>query len=203
MEIEESIKKFLPKYLSPSDQSKLLKCLEDFPNNLNYRFYTNSLKDEKVIFQGDGILNLPITNLPQSDIKKTKCIISSNTCDIATENQRTFFEPRLSYSAIVDLAKYKSFLVKKGIAKKKVNTHINAIRRQKITQIFYLPKSSKINESIVFLDRINNCSIKVIKSENISSERIFTLSDYGFYIFLLKLSISFTRIAEKVNRKIP
>jgi len=201
MDIEESIKVFLPKYLSPEDQTKLLECIDDFPDNLESRFFTTFLKNEKVVFQGDGILNLPITNFPQKNIKKTACLITSNTCDIANDNKRLFFEPRLAYSAIIELGRYDSFLQKKGISKKKLNSHISAIRKQQVTQIFYLPKSSKNEESIVFLDRINNCSIKVIDYDSISDQRLFTLSNYGFYIFLLKLSISFTRITEKVNRK--
>jgi len=64
-----------------------------------------------------------------------------------------------------------------------------------------LPKGAGLQEeSIVFLDRINNISNKVIKSEELQTRRIFTLSDYGFYLFLLKISIHFSRIQEKVDR---
>jgi hypothetical protein len=77
-----------------------------------------------------------------------------------------------------------------------------AIKNQDITQIFYLPSSLNIEESIVFLDRINNSSNNFIDRSSLKETRTFTLSNLGFYLLLLKLSISFTRIAEKVNRPI-
>lgn len=68
-------------------------------------------------------------------------------------------------------------------------------------QIFFLPKVfGKLEESIVFLDRINNCSNKTVSRVNIDNQRIFTLNDYGEYLFLLKLSIHFTRMKDKVDR---
>ncbi len=39
--IRESIQQFLPKYISPQDQKELLQFLNDFPDNLDSRFYTS------------------------------------------------------------------------------------------------------------------------------------------------------------------
>ena len=41
----------------------------------------------------------------------------------------------------------------------------------------------------------------LIERDKINYNRIFTLSDYGAYLFLLKLSIHFTRVQDKVERK--
>ncbi len=82
-----------------------------------------------------------------------------------------------------------------------IKQHINTIKRQRITQIFYLPKGKHLQEeSIVFLDRINSCDNRIISSEKINDIRLFTLSNYGHYIFLVKLSMHFTRIYENVDR---
>jgi len=200
MNIKESIKQFLPKYLSETEQKKLLKEISGFPNNLDSRFYTKILKDDQTIFQGDGIKDLEVSNLPALDFLNAKCIITSNTCDIAPENKR-LFESRLTYCPIVDLGKYITNLEKQKINKLKIKNHLKDLRAQKITQILYLPSNGTIKESIVFLDRINNCPSNLITSKNIKKRRLFTLSNYGFYMFLLKLSISFTSIGEGVNRK--
>ncbi len=83
-----------------------------------------------------------------------------------------------------------------------IEDHIAAIKRQEVTQIFYLPAlKNHIDDSIVFFDRVCNCPSNIMKKENICSEKIFTLSDYGLYLFILKLSIHFTRIFDKVERK--
>ena len=60
--------------------------------------------------------------------------------------------------------------------------------------------SLKLEESIVFLDRIVNYPTSSLKLEDLKMNRIFTLGNYGFYLFLLKLSIHYTRIADKIDR---
>ena len=58
-----------------------------------------------------------------------------------------------------------------------------------------------MDDSIVFFDRVCNFPNNKIPRENLKEQRLFTLSDYGSYLFLLKLSIHFTRIQDKVERK--
>jgi hypothetical protein len=201
MDVKESIRQFLPKYLSPEDEDKLVNCLNEFPANINSRFYTTYLKDEQTVFQGDGILSLPIIDLPNSEIKSVPCLILSNTCDTDEQNDR-LFPSRLNYSQIIPLSKYIAALHLLKLESKRIQNHIKAIKNQGITQIFYLPSGINFPESIVFLDRINNCDNSLINRTSIKDIRIFTLSNLGFYLLLLKMSISFTRIAEKVNRPI-
>jgi hypothetical protein len=200
MNIKESIKQFLPKYLSETEQKKLVHEISAFPDNLDSRFYTTFLKNELTVFQGDGIEDLEISNLPSTDFLNAKCLVTSNTCDVDPENKR-LFESRLTYCPIVDLEKYITNLQSQEIDSEKIENHLRDIKAQKITQILYLPSNSNTKESIVFLDRINNSPTNVITKGNLKKRRIFTLSNYGFYLLLLKLSISFTRIGEGVNRK--
>lgn len=195
----DDIKKYLPKYLSDESLKVLFSELKSFPNNIDNRIYTTYLREEKVIFQGDGIKDMLVINLPYEIIKKVPSIIISNTCDSDPENERQF-ESRIAYCPIFNLEKYKNMLVKNQ-KESIVNEHIDTIKKQQITQIFYLPKVGDLEDSIVFLDRINNCSNNSINRENIINDRLFTLSDYGFYLFLFKLSIHFTRIKEGVERK--
>lgn len=200
MIIEDAIRLFLPKYLSESEQEKLQKEIRGFPNNIDSRFYTDYLKDQLIIFQGDGIKGLKISNLPSENFLSAKCIITSNTCDIDSSNER-FFESRLTYCPILSYKKYIKNLENKNISPNKLSNHTSAIKKQMISQILYLPANGSLEESIVFLDRTNNCNLTQINSEYVIENRMFTLSNYGFYMFLLKLSISFTRIRENINRK--
>ena len=201
MDVKESIKLFLPKYLSPNEQEKLISCINEFPNNINQRFYTQRLRNELTIFQGDGILGLPVVDLPNTNLKMVPCLILSNTCDVDDLNER-MIPNRLTYSPIISLKKYISILEVNKFDPIRVNSHIKAIKNQDITQIFYLPSTYGLEESIVFLDRINNCSNTFIERQDLKKSRIFTLSNLGFYLLLLKLSMSFSRIAEKVDRPI-
>lgn len=193
------LRTFLPKYLSADSTKELLDLFKDFPENMNDRFYSQFLKNEDIIFQGDGLQNMPVIELPKTDIKSQKCIVLSNTCDIDLSNKRDF-PSSICYSPIISVERYYNLLTNKSQKPEAyVKSHINDIRKQRVTQILYLPKGSGLNdESIVFLDKINNISNHHVNRE--ISNRLFILSDYGLYILLLKISIHFTRIQEKVDR---
>ena len=82
-----------------------------------------------------------------------------------------------------------------------INDHIARIKKQYISHIFFLPAGSQLeNDSIVLFDRINSLPNSLQDRNKIPEQRLFTLSDYGFYLFLYKLSIHFTRIRENVSR---
>ena len=79
--------------------------------------------------------------------------------------------------------------------------HCDAIRKQHNSSMFYLPKNDKLGEdAIATLDRINNCDAQAVDFDELITKRLFTLSDYGFYLFLFKLSLHLTRIREGVSR---
>ncbi|MCY1721853.1 hypothetical protein OU798_15975 [Prolixibacteraceae bacterium Z1-6] len=198
----EDIKIYLPKFLSSLSEKELFESISEFPDSLDQRFYTNYLKKEPVIYQGDGINDLLIINLPNPEIKPAPGIILSNTCDIDPTNDR-LFPSQIMYAPIFNLEKYQSILFEKSNkSNQQILDHIKAIKNQEITQIFYLPESpGTLSESLVFLDRIINFPNNMVDRNKITTQRIFTLSDYGAYLFVLKLSIHFTRIKDQVERK--
>jgi hypothetical protein len=193
---------YLPKYLSSESEHELYSSLKDFPDNIDHRIYTNYLKDEPIIYQGDGINDLLAVNLPDVSIKQIPAMILSNTCDIDPTNKRNF-PSQLVYAPIIGFNKYERVLKKdsnKSITQ--IDEHLASIRKQFITQIFYLPRIEDVlDDSIVFLDRIFNIGNDFVKRESLKASRIFTLSNYGNYLFLFKLSLHFTRIQDKVDRK--
>jgi hypothetical protein len=198
----DDIKIYLPKFLSAESERELFAGLKDFPNNIDGRLYTSYLKDSEIIYQGDGLKDLLVINLPNPEIRPVPSIILSNTCDIALENIRNF-PSQIVYAPIFNLKKYRDKLYTKSRnSKKQIDSHIDSVRHQRITQIFFLPKIEyRIDDSIVFLDRVCNFPNKLMVRDNLKERRIFTFSDYGAYLFLLKLSIHFTRIKDNVERK--
>lgn len=198
----DDIKIYLPKFLSAESEKELFAGLKDFPNNIDGRLYTSYLKDSEIIYQGDGLTDLLVVNLPSPEIRPAPSMILSNTCDIALENLRNF-PSQVVYAPIFNLKKYQDKLyIKSQNSKKQIDSHIDSIRHQRITQVFFLPKiKDKIDDSIVFFDRVCNFPNKLMDRNNLKERRLFTLSDYGAYLFLLKLSIHFTRIKDNVERK--
>ncbi len=191
---------FLPKYLSEENYRDLLNELKSFPYNMDKRFYTTSL-DKDILFQGDAYDSLPFvdfTNI-ENGCKMRYGLIISNTCDMDLSNKR-LFPSSIMYAPILSFEKYIMFLRRKNIPEESIKKNISDIREQRFTSIFYLPAIYKVPESIVFLDRISNIKNDYIDRKTINEHRLFSLSDYGFYLLLFKLSVHFSRIRERVNR---
>lgn len=201
MSLSEDIKLYLPRYLSADSQAELFSGLKDFPDKLDQRFYTDALAHEEIIFQGDGIRRLLAIQLPEDlQPKIVNGIILSNTCDTFGGNIRAF-SSRIVYAPIVTLAKYIARIEEKKIDNFELKDHIQAIKKQYVTQILFLPEiKGRLEDSIVFLDGILNIKNSFINRSELKHDRIFTLSNLGHYILLIKLSIHFSRIQERVDR---
>ena len=194
----EDFKQYLPKYLSAAATENLFAELKQFPRNIDQRIYTSRLKGELTVFQGDGLVNLPVTNLPDERVGKAKVMVLSNTCDIASDNSR-WLPARIVYCPLISLGNYERMIVRSG--KTVPPSLFDEIRAQKVTSMFFLPKNDATGEDgIAMLDRANNCDLRVLNPADVPGQRLFTLSDYGFYLFLYKLSLHLTRIREGVPR---
>ncbi len=196
----EEIKKYLPQYLSSESFQTLLDELKSFPNNIDERMYA-SLREKDVVYQGDELREMPIVDLQHIDrgVKMVNCLILSNTCDMDVRNPR-MYPSSIMYAPIISLSKYIATLRSQKIKENKINNHVKALRKQQITQIIFLPKNSNMDDSIVFLDRILHIDNRYIDRANVETQRLFSLSNYGFYMLLFKLSVHFSRILEKVDR---
>jgi hypothetical protein len=194
----EEFRPYLPKYLSAEAQERLFKELGQFPANIDSRLYTTKLKDERTVFQGDGLARVWVSNLPDPTVREARVMVLSNTCDTAPENER-LIGPRLIYCPIISLPKWEERLRQQD--RIPLADHLADIRAQKVSTMFYLPKNNALGEeAIALLDRINNCDLQKLNLDELTGTRLFTLSDYGFYMFLFKLSIHLTRIREGVLR---
>ena len=198
----EDFKTYLPKYLSAEGQENLFAELSQFPNNIDGRLYTRRLLSEMNIFQGDGLASLWVADLPNERIGKARVMVLSNTCDISPDNKR-LLGPRVLYCPIVSFSKYENLIRTQAKLLPKFNPpdHCEAIRKQHNSSMFFLPKNDKLGEdAIAMLDRINNCDAQAVDLQELLTNRLFTLSDYGFYLFLFKLSLHLTRIREGISR---
>jgi hypothetical protein len=202
MEFDE-IKLYLPKYLSPSAEQNLFEQLKQFPNNIDTRIYSEIIQQENILYQGDGIEGLLVTNLPNPDIRSAKAMVISNTCDTNPENKR-LFSGQFCYSPILKMAKFKEQLIANNTySDDRVEQFMKNIKNQRISQILFLPRGGKLKEDgFIFFDRLSSCDLGYLENAQIAGRKLFSLSDYGLYLFLFKLSIHFTRINEGRGRDI-
>lgn len=192
----DQIKLFLPSYLSPANKEQLFAELKSFPSNTNY--YLKNSSEITDLFQGDGWQGLVVTNFHTREQKAVTGILISNTCDLDSANQRDL-PVRILFAPIIGMDRMRAMYQAVGKSDAQIAQLLHSIRTQEVTNIFYLPTSpSGIGESIVLLDDIHQHP----RDHFLASERrgVFRLSQFGFYIFLLKLSIHLTRFNEGVER---
>ncbi|MCK5805036.1 MAG: hypothetical protein KAI66_19540 [Lentisphaeria bacterium] len=197
--VAENIELFLPRYLSDDTKNNLVDSLKQFPDNIDQRFYLGRNIGGDPILQGDGIGSLTVCHIPRQKFYSAPCIVVSNSCDVDPSNER-HTPVNICYAPIIRLAKYRDSLVEK-YGEEKADSVVEAIRKQYITHYFYLPAGAGLDyEGIVLLDQVTNAPNSTDFYDTLQEERLFILSQYGFYLFLFKLSVHFTRMGERLDR---
>jgi hypothetical protein len=126
-------------------------------------------------------------------------VVLSNTCDVAPENPRDL-PVNIIFAPLIPLEGYTALLLGAGVTQQSIDDKVAAIRRQRITSLFYVPTGGGLtSEHIVLLEDIHTMPAKIYEEER-ATAKIFTLSQAGFYLFILKLSIHFCRFHENLTR---
>ena len=191
----ESFQRQLPSFLSLAEKESIIEALKKFPEEFNP--YTTLHRNE--ILQGDAFPEMFFYSFEKGKVQNKFGMLISNTCDMSPENKRAVaFENVVA--AMIKLDSYKKLLTDKIENPSRVESVINSIKAQHITNIFYLPKhpnSSLQEDYIVFFDKLSSIPSKYMKT---AEEKVFTLSQFGFYMLLFKLSVHFCRFHEGVSR---
>lgn len=195
-DVFEQIKLFLPKYLTPEQTKELYTELAAFPNFRQFYLFSSTLADE--LLQGDGWAGLVAINFYSRQTKTVSGLVLSNSCDVSSGNARKF-PVNLLFAPIISLSRFVERLQLIGQTSQQIEDQLSAIRSQKMTSVFYLPRAEGvIEESMVLLDDIHAEPLEYF--QNNFRRPLFTLSQHAFYIFIIKLSIHFCRFQEGVQR---
>lgn len=193
--LPDALAKVFPYYLTNASKEELRNRIKAYPQDQN--FYATSWDGPPGPIQGDGWNGFIKLDFGSADRFPVAGIIISNSCDIDEEN-RSIRRRNIIFAPIVPLADYVERL--KGVPDDKVAAHIDAIKSQQKTELFYLPASGRTPEAIVQFDDISTQPLGSFASIR-DRERLFRLNNYGFYIFLMKFSIHFTRFGEALDRQ--
>ncbi len=200
-EFADKISLYLPQYLSDPSRSALIDELKRFPTDRSKAsFYTCALSDVDYLLQGDGISDAFYVWLP--DLSKTgniKALLLSNTCDMSLDNQR--INPcRVMYVPLINFEKYAQLVNAQNPSA--AENHLKDIKAQHVTQAMFLPKGQGLDhDAIAFFDQVISLPLTKDLVQQFCTNRMFTLSNFGLYLLLLKLSIHFTRIQERIDRE--
>lgn len=191
----ESIQSQIPFYLTQDAKDSLVKALNDFPRSIDY--YINLYQDS--VLQGDGWNSFVVCDFESGQRKSVRGILLTNSCDVSPENPREF-PPYFTFAPIIKLNNYVEKLENAGISRQKIANKIASIKEQKITNVFYLPMGSNLEDDYIALLANVQTVPKRIFEARADRRKLFTLSQVGFYLFVLKLSVHFCRFHEGVAR---
>lgn len=122
----------------------------------------------------------------------------SNSCDISPDNDLPL-APNVTFVPLVRLDRYDDLLKAAGQTEQQRDSVMQAMRRQEITSLMHLPPIQGVMpESVALFTDVRSHPVENFRV--MERSRLFRLSDFGFYLFLLKLSIHFTRMLEGVER---
>lgn len=188
---------YLPKYLSPTKTEELYQALRQFPRLPS--FYVAPRSDEEDLLQGDGWRGFVVRQFDGELNEGVSGIILSNSCDMDIRNSSQLATRQILFCPLISLSRYEEGLIAAKRTKDQVKTAIEAIRTQRITDIFHLPAGAYgPAESIAMLDDIHPHPLQHFLAG--PRERLFRLHDAAFYLFVVKLSIHFCRLQEGVIR---
>lgn len=194
----EAIREQIPSYLAQADKDKLANALEDFPHAFEY--YTNRYPDE--VLQGDGWNSFVVFDYATGNRKPAKGILLTNSCDVAPENTHEF-PPNYTFAPIIKLNNYLTRFEGAGLTKQQIDSKVASIKEQRVSNIVYLPSGANLDDDyIALLGHIHTVPQNVFFESRADRQKLFTLSQNGFYLFIFKLSVHFCRLHENVERSV-
>ncbi len=216
-QIKNRISELVPNYWTGKTVKEIIETIrQEFPKSTNadvmYRQFPDTINN--TFFQCDIVSELPFFRIVDSspDLYYSDSIIISNSCDI--QKHKRIYSPKVLFSKVITWNNYQKKLAKCGAADQSIQTFYSNLIKNQYTSFFYLPKLEDednkviLEESVIPLDHVSYIpsndlysmySTKYL-SDNDNGDKIVSLSNYGFYLFLMKLSVHFCRFGEKIDR---
>jgi len=214
---EDHFESLLPPYLTSDQKSRLKDSLSQFSihrgsensnnevdyNNFTTKQHSDYFKQSDLIYE----IRYPHLNEETVEFEKyyTTAIILSNTCDISSENLHILNKKQSILAPVIDLNCFIEDLSKNDyFTRERLTSFLNELKLQRITNLFYISENNGGEEYIALLDKIFWFPTNELNDyiENINENKLFSLTQFGYYLFLLKLSFHFCRFPEALDRSV-
>lgn len=202
MELDvENLSRQLPRYLTAQDQQELVRELNAIASGGKASYFLGGHNDtfREEMLQGDGWRGFQFFLFETGERRSIRGLVLSNSCDISPDNPRDL-PTRVIFAPLVRLSCYRGLLENSRVSKEKVEAKIDSIRQQKTSNVFFLPAGGPLEEDhLVRFDEAQSMPVSA-HTKSVDREKLFTLSNTGFYMLIFKLSIHFCRLQEKIRR---
>ena len=197
----ESLQQQIPYYLTAEDRVVLVRELKAIASGGSTNYVLSEYNDlfRETMLQGDGWAGFQLFLFATGNRMSVRGLVLSNSCDVSTENIRDV-PSKVVFAPLVKLSAFETMMRDNGINSDRLAEKVAAIRAQKTTNIFFIPAGGLLEEAhIVRFDEAHSMPTAAhVESEE--REKIFTLSNAGFYMLVFKLSVHFCRLQESENR---
>jgi hypothetical protein len=186
----------LPPDMSPAKQSDLFRRLIQL--RTAGEWYMTALDDPDPL-QGDAWEKVDFVDVDRLTKSRIRTVVLSNTCDTSRENRRAV-PIMLAISPLVRLSRYTKLAEDEGLSGNGLVAHVDAIRKQDVTNIFYFPAEGRLDDEYIVRFDIIQSQAPTTFSANVEKKRLVTLSQAAFWLFLVKLSTHLCRPKENLDR---
>lgn len=206
-----SLDLFLPNYLTDTNKNRLKSALEQFVDpdskskTIDYTdFYLET--PPSFLMQGDLLNSIPVYDWDYERNNYTTgfapVIIASNSCDVYSKEEGLLEKEGL-FACVIPFDEFEKDLKDNGFSAENIVSIRNNLTHQTYTNIFYMPPTFiDKREYLVFFDKTFWHPSEKLReyASDISSLRFISLGNFGFYLFILKLSFHFCRVPEESER---
>jgi len=185
---------FLPKYLSPEGRKELFSEIKKFEGVSYY-----CKVDDPEPIQGDGWSEVEFIDLELVERRSIRAIVLSNSCDISVDNRRKM-PARITISPLIRLSRLVNLLKKYAVPEQQIDQYLQDVRKQEVSNVFFLPAGAGLEEdSVAFFDSAQ-APLLLSFTKSPDKTRLFTLSQFAFWLLLVKIAIHFCRAQEDILR---
>ncbi|HSW62014.1 MAG TPA: hypothetical protein VLH56_01640 [Dissulfurispiraceae bacterium] len=187
MYLEEAINKAT--IIAEEQKADFFACLDRLPQDLDRWLYNPTILEEQSLNQGDILNNIPICFIEDDGDAyggNFTVALMSTSCDM--QPGRLPYVLAAPVVSLEELTQYKN--------KDTANQFAEQIKKNKIARYFFLPALNGLGDACIDFSQIVTISsnfMHKIKSEK-PSNCVLSLSQKGYYFFLVKLMYFFARI---------
>jgi len=178
----------------PEHKAEFTKYLEKLPDGIDKWLYLGNIADAASVYQGDILLDIPVCLIDDDGnaiAGRDIVALISNTCDMQSARQE--------FVTVCPIVTFDE--LRQNIESQKLDALLHDIKNNRIFRYFYLPPNGGFPEGYIDFSRMVSISSLYLNDIKRSKPQqcILSLSHYGYYFFLVKLTFHLARMETPKN----
>lgn len=187
----------LPGYLTLEARAALMAALSRHPSSPSVPFATAGDLAAQAL-QGDIVRTAPFYDIVAETGSRAGALLVSNSCDMSAANSRAI-DRHVQYCPVLPWSKFSALLssTNQFATEESQRSLEEDVRNQYVTNLFHIGVPGNPDGFVAFLDQIQSA-----RSSTALGIRKWSLTQFGHYMLLFKLSYHFSRMREGLQRSL-